>query len=79
MNRLATGVALGWLAARWRGPLGLEAGEEVDLPGAVRPTLGGYNSEDEVGRLVEMVERLSQRRWTGRYGEVASPATCKEL
>jgi len=57
----------------------LEAGEEVELPGAVRPTLGLYNTEVEVDRLLEMVERISRRRWLGDYGSISSPAACKEL
>ncbi len=56
----------------------LAAGEEVELPGAVRPTFGIFNTEEEVAELVRMIEVLRDRAWKGRYGEIAG-AACKEL
>jgi len=57
----------------------LEAGEEVALPGAVRPTLGIYNTEEEVDELLRMVRLIAERRWIGEYGSLVSPAACNEL
>lgn len=57
----------------------LEAGEEADLPGAVRPTLGLYNTEEEVEELLRMVRLVRDRKWAGDYGEITSAAACKEV
>lgn len=57
----------------------LVAGEEVDLPGAVRPTFGIFNSEEEVERLVAMVRLVRDRKWQGEYPGVVTATACKEL
>ncbi len=57
----------------------LVAGEEVDLPGAVRPSFGIFNTEEEVDELVRMVELIRDRAWKGSYGEIPGAAACKEL
>jgi selenocysteine lyase/cysteine desulfurase len=57
----------------------LAAGEEVDLPGAVRPSFGIFNDEAEVDELVRMVGVIRDRAWKGRYGEIPGAAACKEL
>ncbi len=41
--------------------------EEGHAPGAVRASLGVYNTEAEVDWLVHMVERVAARQWRGRY------------
>lgn len=45
----------------------LRAGEETELPGAVRATIGLFNTSDEVEYLVEWVGKLARREWSGRY------------
>jgi selenocysteine lyase/cysteine desulfurase len=55
----------------------LVAGEEVDLPGAVRPTFGIFNSEEEVERLVTMVRLIRDRKWKGEYPGGPPGAACK--
>ncbi|MFZ5479938.1 MAG: aminotransferase class V-fold PLP-dependent enzyme [Myxococcota bacterium] len=40
-------------------------GEQV--PGAIRASLGLYNTEAEVDWLVEMTKRIRDRKWIGRY------------
>ena len=55
------------------------AGEDVDLPGAVRPTFGIFNTEEEVDALVHMLTTIRDRAWKGRYGDVPGAAACKEL
>ena len=36
-------------------------------PGAIRASLGLYNTEAEVDWLVHMVQRIRERKWNGRY------------
>jgi selenocysteine lyase/cysteine desulfurase len=57
----------------------LVAGEEVDLPGAVRPTFGIFNSEEEVERLLGMVRLIRDRKWRGEYPGAVPTAACKEF
>jgi cysteine desulfurase / selenocysteine lyase len=57
----------------------LLAGEEVDVPGAVRPTFGIFNTEEEVDELVRMIGVIRDRAWKGSYGEIPGAAACKEL
>ena len=57
----------------------LLAGEEVDLPGAVRPTFGIFNTEQEVDELVRMIRVIRDRAWKGTYSDIAGAAACKEL
>jgi cysteine desulfurase/selenocysteine lyase len=57
----------------------LMAGEEVELPGAVRPSFGIFNDEAEVDELVRMIRVIRDRAWKGEYGEIAGAAACKEL
>jgi cysteine desulfurase/selenocysteine lyase len=57
----------------------LLAGEEVDLPGAVRPSFGIFNTEEEVDHLVRMIGVIRDRAWKGSYGEIPGAAACKEL
>ena len=57
----------------------LVAGEEVDLPGAIRPSFGIFNTEDEVDVLVRMIEVIRDRAWKGDYGQIPGATTCKEL
>jgi selenocysteine lyase/cysteine desulfurase len=54
------------------------AGEDVDLPGAVRPSFGIFNTEDEVDGLLRMVRVLRDRRWKGDYGPLAA-GVCQEV
>lgn len=35
--------------------------------GAVRASIGLFNDEEEIDRLVAMVRRIRERRWSGRY------------
>jgi selenocysteine lyase/cysteine desulfurase len=57
----------------------LVAGEDVDLPGAVRPSLGIFNNEEEVDELLRMIRVIRDRAWLGAYGEIPGAAACKEL
>ena len=57
----------------------LVAGEDVDLPGAVRPSFGIFNTEEEVDEMVRMIEVIRDRAWKGDYSEIPGAAACKEL
>lgn len=57
----------------------LMAGEEVDLPGAVRPSFGIFNDEQEVDQLVRMIRVIRDRAWKGDYADIPGAAACKEL
>jgi cysteine desulfurase/selenocysteine lyase len=57
----------------------LIAGEEVDLPGAIRPSFGIFNDEAEVDELVRMIRVIRDRAWVGEYGDIPGAAACKEL
>ncbi|MFN8177734.1 MAG: aminotransferase class V-fold PLP-dependent enzyme [bacterium] len=45
----------------------LRRGEDTELPGAVRMSLGAFNTAEEVDWLLAWVRRLHERTWTGRY------------
>jgi selenocysteine lyase/cysteine desulfurase len=55
------------------------AGEEVDLPGAARPSFGIFNDESEVDELLRMIRVIRDRAWKGEYGDIPGAAACKEL
>jgi selenocysteine lyase/cysteine desulfurase len=57
----------------------LAAGEDVELPGAVRPSFGVFNTEEEVDEMVRMIGVIRDRAWRGDYGEIPGGAACKEL
>jgi selenocysteine lyase/cysteine desulfurase len=57
----------------------LTAGEEVELPGAVRPSFGIFNDEAEVDELVRMIRVIRDRAWKGEYADIPGAAACKEL
>lgn len=57
----------------------LLAGEEVELPGAVRPSFGIFNDEQEVDELVRMIRVIRDRAWKGEYADIPGAAACKEL
>jgi cysteine desulfurase / selenocysteine lyase len=57
----------------------LVAGEEVDLPGAVRPSFGIFNDEREVDEPVRMIRLIRDRGWKGDYVDIPRAAACREL
>ena len=57
----------------------LVRGEEVDLPGAVRLSIGIYNTKEEIDELVRMLKIISERKWKANYDKLDSNATCKEI
>jgi len=57
----------------------LVAGEDVDLPGAVRPSFGIFNDEREVDELLRMIRLIRDRGWKGDYADIPRAAACREL
>ncbi len=45
----------------------LRRGDDTDLPGAVRVSMGIFNTSEEVDFMLEWVERIRDRKWTGQY------------
>lgn len=67
IERLLTGHAK--LLREQMVPMSADGGTAAPaLPtGAVRASVGLYNDESDVDRLVEYVQRVRDRKWTGRY------------
>ena len=57
----------------------LVMGEEVDLPGGVRLTIGIYNTQEEIDELIKMLGVISRREWKADYDKLDSNYACKEL
>lgn len=45
----------------------LGRGEDTELPGAVRASIGLFNTPEEVDHLIDWIGRLARREWTGTY------------
>jgi cysteine desulfurase/selenocysteine lyase len=55
------------------------AGNKSNMPGMVRASLGCYNNEEDIDRLVDMLQRIVRREYRGRYHQDrASGAFCAE-
>jgi selenocysteine lyase/cysteine desulfurase len=57
----------------------LRAGDDSNLPGAVRPSFGLFNTEAEVDTLLAVVRDIAGGRFEGRYTETEGGSACKEL
>lgn len=42
-------------------------GKKINLPGAVRASIGAYTTKNEVKEFAEWIGIVSQRKWKGRY------------
>jgi selenocysteine lyase/cysteine desulfurase len=56
----------------------LRNGQETELPGAIRVSMGVYNTEAEVDFMLEWVRRIRDRKWAGRY-DLEKRDYCKEV
>jgi selenocysteine lyase/cysteine desulfurase len=45
----------------------LRNGEKLDIGGAVRVSIGIYNTADEIDRLISMLKIISERKWKNDY------------
>ena len=57
----------------------LVKGEEVDLPGAVRLTIGIYNTKEEIDELIRMLNIISRKQWKANYDMLGNNFACKEI
>lgn len=57
----------------------LVLGEDVELPGAVRLSIGIYNTSEEVGELIKMLNIISKGQWKANYEKLDSNYACKEI
>jgi cysteine desulfurase/selenocysteine lyase len=55
-------------------------GEEIVLPGAVRLSLGIYNTEEEIDEFIKALKQISARQWKADYDSFTPSAfDCKEV
>ena len=45
----------------------LRSGQETELPGAVRASMGIFNTPEEVEYMLKWIRRIRDRKWTGHY------------
>ena len=57
----------------------LVRGEDVELPGAVRLTIGIYNTKEEIEELIRMLGVIANRKWKANYDKLGSNIACKEI
>ena len=57
----------------------LVMGEKVELPGAVRLSLGIYNNAEEIDLFVEALKIISEGKWKADYEDFVPAASCKEV
>jgi cysteine desulfurase / selenocysteine lyase len=55
-----------------------DSGEIDFLPGAVRATVGIYNTKEEMDELVESIKMISEKRWRGNYVLITGSA-CRPI
>ncbi|MCA1810796.1 MAG: aminotransferase class V-fold PLP-dependent enzyme [Halobacteriales archaeon] len=53
----------------------LARGEEVDLPGATRASLGLYNTAEDIDALAEGIEQVARGTWKGSYATAGGQCT----
>jgi len=54
-------------------------GDKNDLPGAVRLSLGIYNTKEEIDEFVKALIQISAREWKADYSTyVPTSADCKQ-
>jgi selenocysteine lyase/cysteine desulfurase len=57
----------------------LVMGEEVDLPGAVRLSIGIYNMKEEIDEMIRMLNIIAKRQWKANYEQLEKSFGCKEI
>jgi selenocysteine lyase/cysteine desulfurase len=57
-------------AARYRKEISL--GIKASIPGLVRVSFGCYNTQREVDKFAEVLERVTRHQWEGRYSQDAT-------
>ncbi|RPI15040.1 MAG: aminotransferase class V-fold PLP-dependent enzyme [Ignavibacteriae bacterium] len=54
-------------------------GEEVDMPGAVRLTIGIFNTAEEIDALIDALKIISLHQWKADYNQFYAAQICKEI
>ncbi len=57
----------------------LVLGEDVDLPGAVRLSVGIYNTKEEIDELIKMLTIIARKEWKANYDNFDTNFACKEI
>lgn len=57
----------------------LVRGEEVDLPGAVRLSIGIFNTSEEIDSAIDALKIISSRLWKADYNQFYAAQICKEI
>jgi cysteine desulfurase/selenocysteine lyase len=57
----------------------LVEGKNVDLPGAVRMTIGIFNTKEEIDKLVDELKQISIRKIGADYSSFAASEVCREV
>jgi cysteine desulfurase / selenocysteine lyase len=57
----------------------LVRGDEVDLPGAVRLSIGIFNTSDEIDSLTDALKIISSRKWKADYNQFYAAQISKEI
>jgi selenocysteine lyase/cysteine desulfurase len=57
----------------------LISGDEVNIPGAVRVTIGIFNSHEEIDILINSLKSIAIHKWKADYGKLFSAQACKEM
>jgi selenocysteine lyase/cysteine desulfurase len=55
-----------------------DRGDVMFLPGAVRATIGIYNTREEMEEFLKMVEIITRRQWRGEY-DLAKSSHCHPI
>lgn len=55
-----------------------DQGDVPFMPGAIRATIGVYNTKEEMDELLRMVEVIAQKKWKGVYDLVAT-SQCRPI
>ena len=57
----------------------LVEGIDVDLPGAVRVTIGIFNNMEEIDILLEELRLISEEKWEADYNALEASEICREV
>jgi hypothetical protein len=57
----------------------LVEGIDVDLPGAVRMTIGIFNNREEIDILLEELRLISEKKWDADYSALEASEICREV
>ncbi|MFC1632796.1 aminotransferase class V-fold PLP-dependent enzyme [Patescibacteria group bacterium] len=53
----------------------LEENDKTKVPGAVRASIGIYNSKEEIDVLIKAIKKIAKKEWSGDYSGVKAPCS----